>query len=396
MKESRLKKLDEKNSKIRKFLIASFFFITYIEPYLNGAIGSVVKYYIFFVVGGLLFYSRRFTLRTYHYAFIFWLLYKFFSLLWTTDYTIFEIHFLTHLSSVSLLICITAVDDYEECYELIKKTMLIGSTAIGILALFMSYPYEGVSNRLVLRLFGYQLDPNNQAAFMVYGVAIALYCLIYEKKHRILYSIIILINSYITLITGSRGGLIAIAAIVLTYIITFYNRETAKNNFKKIILIILIVALVVMVIIFFLPEDIATRLFDFSTYEGGNNRDHMWRHGFNMLSSPANLIMGAGWGAYKTNGYTSLHNTFLSTLCDIGLIGFSLLFIPPFKAAITMLKKKNILPFSILVSGMVPAFFFESINKRSFWNAIIFVFVAYNCHLKNNKNKKIKQVKKYE
>lgn len=395
MRESDIKRNDERNRKGRAFFISSFFLLTYFEPYLNFLVGSLLKYYIFVVIVGLVAFSRRFIFQGYHYAVISWLLYKFFTLLWTTDTTIFERHYETHLSSVALLIFISALDDCEDCCEVIKKTLWTGSAIIGFLSIFMSKAYEGEANRQVLTIFGAQNDPNNQAAFLMYGLAISLYYLLYEKKHKLLHIIVIGINCYATLLTGSRGGLLSIAAVFLGYIITLYDKQTLKANYKRIFSIAALIVVAAIVLLSVLPTDVSERLFDFESYESGNNRDIMWRHGFSILSSPANLVIGSGWGAYKTGGYSSLHNTFISTLCDVGIIGFLLFFGPVFKAAFSMMKKKNILPFTILIGGMLPSFFIEAINKRFFWNAIIFVFVAYNCHLKEeskrNPRKKLKQ-----
>jgi len=132
----------------------------------------------------------------------------------------------------------------------------------------------------------------------------------------------------------------------------------------------------------FMPADVAGRLFTFEDYEGGSNRVSIWNYALEILSNPINLIMGAGWGAY---GDRSLHNTALSVLCDVGIIGFSLLFFPPAIAVLKMLKKKQVLTFAIFLSGMIPSFFIEAINKRFFWNTLIYVLVAYNCYLEEPK-----------
>lgn len=377
-----VEKPNNAKAKTRNFLIAAYFLITYFEPYLNGVIGSVVKYYMFATIIGLLLFSNRMIVRGYHYVLICWLGYKFLSLLWTTDYTIFKMHYITHLGVIALLVCITAVEDCEHCFLLVRNNLWLGSAVIGLLSLFMSKSYEGEENRQVLTLFGQQNDPNNQAAFLVYGLAISLYFLLYEKKHRLLHIAVICINTYATLLTGSRGGLLSIGMIVLSYIITLYDKETLKSNFCKVIIIAILTLLLAVLIFMLLPEDITERLFDLEGYEDGNNRLGLWTHGLSLLKNPIHLAMGAGWGAYVTGrGALSLHNTFLSILCDVGLLGFCLLFAPIVRATSAMLKKKNILPFSVFVAGMVPSFFIEAINKRFFWNAIMFLFIAYNCHL---------------
>lgn len=388
MRESRLKLINERNQKARSFLIAFYFLYTYIEPYFINTLGSIGKYLTFVILVGLIFFSRRFFFKSYHIALIGWLIYKFFSLLWTTDYTIFDMHYLTHLGTIALLVLVTAVEDSKDCYETTLKSIWAGSAILGVLSIFLSKTFEHYESRQVLTLFNFQNDPNNQAAFLTFGFAISLNYLLYEKKNRWLHIAVILINGYTALLTGSRGGLLSIIAIVFVYVITLYDKSTLKANYKRIFAIAFICLAAGVIIINLLPAEVSDRLFDFETYEGGSDRDIIWRHGLSILSNPINLIIGAGWGAYKTNGFSSLHNTFMSILCDGGLIGFSLLFAPTIKSIIAMMKKRNILPFSVFVAGMAPSFFFEAINKRSFWNAIIFVFIAYNFFLNEQKDQK--------
>lgn len=99
----------------------------------------------------------------------------------------------------------------------------------------------------------------------------------------------------------------------------------------------------------FLPADTFERLFDFDSYEGGSERTIMWTKGINMLTSPIALLFGRGWGAYYAiTGYSSMHNTFLSILCDVGLIGLLLFFAPVILALGKLLKNRYILPFAVL------------------------------------------------
>lgn len=378
MRKSRIKLVDERNQKARSFLIAFYFLYTYIEPYLNNTLGSIGKYLIFIIIIGLIVFSKRFYFKSYHFALIGWLLYRFSTLFWTTDYTAFEMHYLSYIGSIALLLFMTAMEDSENCYRVALKSIWIGSAIIGFLSLFLSKNFEGQSNRQVLTLFNYQNDPNNQAAFLTFGMAISLFYLLYEKKHRWLHIIIIGVNCYAALLTASRGGLLSIAAIVVCYVITLYDPKTLKTSYKRVFVITLLVIVIGIVMLSLLPSGVSERLFDFDSYEGGNNRDVLWRHGLDILSSPANLFVGAGWGAYKTGGYGGLHNTFLTLLCDTGIIGFLLLLAAPCFFCWKMLKEKKPLAFTVFVAGMAPSFFFEASNKRSFWNAILFVLISYN------------------
>ena len=368
---------------IRHFLIAAYCLITYFEPYMNGILGSIVKYYMFAVILCLLLLTRSIVIRNYHYPLLLWLGYKFLSVLWTKDTTVFQLHYASQLGIIALLLCITTVKHSEESLVWIRRSLWLGSAIIGVLSLFMSAPYDNVANRQVLTLFGQQNDPNNQAAFLLFGLAISMYYLLYQKKHRLVHLAVIFINAYATLMTGSRAGLLSIGMILLVYLLTLYNPKTLKTYYQRIAVVVLLIAAASIVLITFLPADITERLLNFTDYVGGSNRERLWSHGLQMLNDPITLLFGAGWGSYKADGgFTSLHNTFLSILCDTGILGFCLLFVPIGWILIKLLKAKHPLPISLFIAGIAPAFFIEAINKRFFWSAILYVYIAYNAYLK--------------
>ena len=385
MKTSKLQQENITNSRWKSFFITAYFFITYFEPYLNYILGSVIKYFMFIVILVILIMSNKLTLRYYHYTLLGWLGYKFMTLLWTSDYYVFQLHYVTHLGIVALLICVTASEHTDDDLKRIEKALWLGSVIIGVLSLFMSQPYEDETNRQVLTILGHQNDPNNQAAFLLYGLAISLHQLFYGQKYKATHIAVIAVNTYSTLLTGSRGGLLSIAVIAFAYLVTMYDKKTLKTNFKKIILFGILIIAAVILIFNLLPSDVSERLLDFQGYEGGNNRESMWQYGLSMLKDPFNLLLGAGWGAYAELGPPSLHNTFLSMLCDVGILGFCLFFIPTICVLVKMVRSKHILPFSIFVAGMTPSFFIEAINKRFFWNAIIFIYLISNAFDKQEK-----------
>jgi hypothetical protein len=49
-----------------------------------------------------------------------------------------------------------------------------------------------------------------------------------------------------------------------------------------------------------------------------------------------------------------------------------LFIVPLFLIAIESIKQKNMLAFLIFITGVLPALVLDAINKRFFWNAIVF------------------------
>ena len=99
-------------------------------------------------------------------------------------------------------------------------------------------------------------------------------------------------------------------------------------------------------------------------------------------------IVGGGWGGYKLAGFGSssaIHNTFLTSLCDCGIIGTILLLAPIGGLMFEAVKRKNNFVLFLLICGLVPSFFIDAINKRFFWNAIVISIMLINYQKRTGK-----------
>lgn len=368
-----------------KILISIYFILEFFEPYFNVMLGSYTKYYLIFLILIMIYYyDFKIYKDKYCVFFCLWLLYKVITVIWTQNTYIFNLHFFTNITAVILLYLFSMYPMDKRILICIIKSLWIGSGIIGGMSLFSNIPYMGVSNRIVLELFGVSVDPNNDAAFLAVGIAISLYFVmnkVINKRTKILSMIIFFINTYALFMTGSRGGLLTEIAIVSVF--ALFSIRNGKNKFLYVIGMIIIVFVLNYLAQHYLPKDIYYRLFNASTYEGGSNRTDIWSNAMNLMkSNPLFFIFGSGWGAYYgyNNYYVAMHNTFISMFCDTGIIGMSLFYYPIIKIIKYLYKNKVILPILLLVAGFVPAIFLEAINKRFFWNAIIVLMMFYKYH----------------
>lgn len=362
-----------------RYLLYFYFFISFYEPFLNGTVGSVMKYYIFFVMVLFFLFFRNFLIRPYHVSYLIWLIYKFTSLLWTTNFWMFNANAISQVGMVAWLICLTSANMDNETLDGIVNSIAIGSFSIAFLSIFFSEPYHGyVEARQVLTLFGVQSEPNNQGAYIVIGFTVFLYRILNSDKNRLFYVIALLVNAYSTLKTGSRTGLTTLAIVALAIFFTSV-RKKGFSAFNGVIIGIIAFVVLYFVVKKYLPQNTFDRLFEFDTYEGGSNRDILWENALELYKKGLNPIFGAGWGAYfGYNGiYKAVHNTYIGMLCDVGMLGFSLFFVPIINALWQLWKKRNILPICFFITAAVPAFFIEAVNKRYFWNAVILLFIYY-------------------
>ena len=365
--------------KLSEILIYFYFMLTFFEPYLNGVLGSVTKYYIFFLMLVLII-QNNFTLklRTFIIPYVVWLAYRFLTLLWTDNFRMFQQHVLSQIGMIALLVVLTSQPFEKRVLHNIVKTMWASSFVISLLAMELGQSYHGnIDERQVLVLFGQEVDPNNQAAFALVGISIAAYFLFYEKKYKIPAFVTLFVNFASMFLTGSRGSLVSVIIIVLFVIFFNGNNSGIASVFKKILIFACVLLVIFYVLQNYVPQDTLDRLFNFDEYEGGSERTLIWDNAFKLLREDLNFIFGAGWGDYfGYNGFNNaMHNTYLAMLCDVGIVGFCVFFIPILQKAFLCLREKEYLPVMLLMAGLLPSFFLEAINKRFFWNVIIFLFI---------------------
>ncbi len=367
-------------SSLQNAMICFYFFLTFFEPYLNGVIGSITKYYIIVLCGIILLCNGAYKFHYFHACFLFWLAYKIISVLWVDNFYIVRSHLFSQVGMVGLLVVLTSVSLSKHTIKTIKYSMWLGSFLIGFLSLFLSHPYHGTTDtRQVLFLFGQEADPNNQAASLLVGLSIALYELFYLKKHFVLSIITIPVNLYSLFMTGSRGGFVALLCIGVCLLWFLVRKKRIVSQLKITLVFAIFLICGILFAYFILPENIFQRLFDLSTYTGGSGRNDIWINTWELVTKDFNIILGAGWGDYYgyNDFYVMVHNTFLSMLCDVGIIGVTLFFLPIIIVCIKLLKEKYYLPLILLVASFIPSFFIEAINKRFFWNVVFLLFIYY-------------------
>lgn len=366
---------------VARAVLCLYFVISMFEPYLNGILGSVTKYYMFLVMLVLLWKDDfRLKLSPLSILYVVWLAYKMFSLLWTEDFTTPKLHFISQIGMVLYLTVLLSAARDKKTLEGIKNVYWLASIVLGLLALLFSQSYHGtVDARRVLVIMGVELDPNNQAALLLVGVAISAGNILYEKR-RVIPSVAgLLINVYACFQTSSRAALVTLAVLAVCCVFYVPEKMKFKAIFKRLVVVGVMVAVVYHITVKYLPTASFERLFDLKTYEGGSERDILWTNAWNLYTrDPLTMLVGAGWGtSIAYTGGKDAHNTFLTLLCDGGLLGTVVFVVPIAIVAIRLLRKKQPMPVLLLLAQMIPAFFIDAINKRFFWNAIIILFMCY-------------------
>lgn len=374
----RVKKLT--TDSLIRVILCLYFVISIFEPYLNGILGSITKYYMFFVMLVLLWRDGFvLKLRRLCWPYIIWLVFLFVSLLWTENYYIFRLHFISQIGMVLYMVILLSSRRDEKTLESIIDVYWLSSLIMGLLSVFFSSAYHGtVDSRQILVIMNVEVDPNNQAALLLIGIAISAVNILYLRRKVWISVAGLLINVYSCFITSSRAALVAVVAVGLFCVLYSHEKIRFNSVFMRLATIGIAVCVVYVITVNFLPEAGFDRLFDFSTYKGGSDRNILWGKAWKVFSEDLlTVLMGAGWGTYYAYLRKAVHNTFLAMLCDVGLLGTLLFVVPIIIIALRLLKRKEPMPVLLLGAEFIPAFFIDSINKRFFWNAILILFMYY-------------------
>lgn len=363
--------------------ISVYIFLSFYERFMIGPFASSTKYFLIPLAVVVLFSYRTVRLKYYHFVIFAWLGLKFVSILWAwngVNYIVTS-NMMSQVSMTVLFVILTLVD-YEEKWANRFIIMIEGvSFSQGFLSLFFAEPYVRSfvngepQGRNVLTLFDMQLDPNNQAAFLVVAVAIGLYFIFAERKQVLLNTVIIIINTYATLQTGSRGGLVTLIGICLVMLFIPSTSEKKIPVYARIIIVGIFVGVIVFAVFPFVDSLALDRMFDAEDISSGSGRTEFWANAVELISTSP--ILGTGWGSYYGyNGVSKLvHNTFIENICSTGIVGTILLFTPLVSALIVGIKRKKYIVIPIIVAGMIPCIFLDAVTKRFFWNAFFFAMM---------------------
>lgn len=239
-------------------------------------------------------------------------------------------------------------------------------------------------DRNTMTIFGATCDPNYFVGFFLLPIAVALKKVRENIVYTFICSILILLGSYIVLSSGSRGGLIALVIVIISFV--FLNAKGTKQRLIGIISAGVIAILIWTVVLPILPEDVSSRFSIENLIEsGGTGRASIWA---SMLSeikqSSGELFYGRGIFVYHEMmmegklSHVVAHNQFIQTLYNQGIFGLVTFVLMSFAAVFRNIKKRGYISSAML--GMLALIMTLTINPsiKSFWNLLIFAAFSFN------------------
>ena len=185
--------------------------------------------------------------------------------------------------------------------------------------------------------FGSFVNRHNFAAFIEMTIAIPLGLLFagaIPRDKRLIYLTAIGLMGIALVLSGSRGGLVSLLAMVVFILILTNQTRGSRQNVLKIGLAVLLVAVIVGGAILIGGESSLARFAETAVSNDiTTNRTHIWRVTLDVIKN--NLPFGAGIGAFAAaytpydtmNGIERVeqaHNDYLQILADAGIVGLLL------------------------------------------------------------------------
>ncbi|AJG94751.1 O-antigen ligase family protein [Bacillus cereus group sp. BceL035] len=223
------------------------------------------------------------------------------------------------------------------------------------------------------RLIGLLDDPN---IFIFYNTIFFMYYM--TNLHNMMNILGLILCVTTSLLTFSRGGILALVLVVFVYVCTSSFAKKIKIMMSLLLFSVVIFSLSNSVMGGQLDDILNKRISDFS-HDNGSGRFTLWEAAFKYYISNPYIGIGAfnfsNYYEFQFNEKLYVHNTFLEILSESGTIGFLLysafLIILMFKLTqYTLFREK---PYLLLT---MVAFLFQMVSLSLIINEAFFLFLA--------------------
>lgn len=284
-----------------------------------------------------------------------------------------------YILNAALYICISAIPYNKAELELMENIQVLLLVILNLMTLFSNGTrFE----RTTLVIMGQTSDPNYFVGFFIFPLTIALKKIV-SGKGLILHLALIAVSMYSILLSGSRGGFLAIAVTMAAFAVLYPNGFAKQIFFLGGGLVFLWILWKVFMPI--LPENIVERMSLEAVMETrGTGRMDIWMSmARQIVNQPENLLLGRGInakhrlflaGAWEN---TYAHNQILQITYNQGLIGLLSFLVVTGVGFFRCVKRRKTV--AIAIVGMMALSISLSFNQttRTFWNLIAYAAFAF-------------------
>lgn len=363
----------------------------------NNIYLGITEYYYFPVISIifsiLYFFKKNIKMKLEHWCGIFIIYYIFVGCL-KINITLDSGVLLSYVVLILLFLFITLKKVNKREIGFLINCYIISAVIISLNIVILRNEFNGWVNtyRYTLKfLNNTYVDPNFIASFLIVPAIFSFNKIVRKKNNFKIYLnlLIFLLISIAIFLTGSRSALVALALGVI--LILIYYRDIKSLSIFFISMCLIIIAMVNI-----LPSGTIDRMFINSYLDVSNiTRINNWIHGFKAFSK--NPILGYGCVDSNTiliNVFRyphAIHNTYITFLVQLGLIGFIPLMIIIIKAIIYSFKKGYRLLIAIIFPLIFASTIIEQNTSITFWSTLIIIYTIINYKM-DNTNQKIEDI----
>lgn len=366
-------------------LLALYFILMPLDSINFLGMGSLMKVVAIFPVAAVFTIYRNRKLKTSR------------MVLWAMIYTlsnaitcVYSIELSASLSSTRrllinmiLILCMGGIyDEYNRSeYIYLMKALVLGGV-VNIVLTFMNPETTNRYGRMTLSIAGSTQDMNYINGYMLFALAYFIKKLINDKK---LYAIAPITVIFIfTLMTGSRGSLVALAAIVISSMLYIFFVE---KNIKPGTVLVTVIVVVLFVsfyqdILMLISPQVAQRFtLEYIQNYRGVNRTALWLH---ILNDYKNLsffrqIFGTGIGTVTlVNSLTHqvAHNLWLDHLVANGVVGLIIFIGMQICFLKEAFRSKDVVLISSYIGLLAMCLTLSLVSYKPIWNCMMMIMIA--------------------
>jgi len=233
-----------------------------------------------------------------------------------------------------------------------RRRAIVGISFLlgGIAILYFISVAEFVISDGVYRNVAFGLNPNFVGSISVLGISILLLLSFELKKYRLIYLLVVFFGVFTIFLSGSRT---AVASLVILSIYCVVVILTTKERLTQLIVVgsLILTAGISWAL---LPSRINRRLISIITLiesQSLGNRGDIWLKGFEIFLE--NPLFGTGSGTFYTIVGRYAHSIYLSTLVELGVIGFILFVLLPATVYISAVRYRKYFWSSVPIAFML-------------------------------------------
>lgn len=341
-----------------------------------------------FLLVSLFFYKDKFELNFVHGFFIIYILSVIATLFADNSQTALSF-VIGYIQNAAIMFCISLRKYNNKEIDMFENAQLL---LLGILIFMGLFGGASYADRTTIEIFGSVSDPNYFTGFFIFPIAVCLHK-ISEKKMVLLSIIFILLGVYTVMLSGSRGGLLAVIFTLAAYVVL--SSKNIKSLIIKSCILFVSAVLFWLVVMPILPENITERLSIEAVVESrGTYRGDIW---LSMLREICNskweLFIGRGIDAQHSmivGGKMQevvAHNNFIQVMYNQGFFGLVSFLVLCIAAFARNLKKRTYV--SVGLIGMLILAMTLTINPsiKSFWNLMIYASLSFTVMGDNRSNR---------